>query len=484
MKKIFHFILLALPVLGVTSCKKWLGVQPSNQISDEELFKDADGIRIALNGIYQNLGDAELYGRQFTWGLNSALGQDYTANTVSLEYQKAMDRNFTDPSIVPGIAKTWGTAYTTIANINKLINVVESKDTSFFPLRAVEKNLILGEALAVRAILHFEILRLFAPAPVNDKAGRYMPYQTTYPAPITPPSTTEEVVQHIITDLTQAQSLVAQNDTLTNKGAMSGKLSTLLSGGGASGGVFFNYRMNRMNYVAIHALLARVYLYSSDRVNAKKEAEYVYKEFGPTGRLKWWAFTTEANSKGVNRYPKLADDIILAFYDPNLVTNVKNYRGTLTPLTFALADAPNWFPATERDYRTNLVDAGNVSAKWIETTSIATNVPQQNPLLPVLRFSEIYYIYSECLYEDGSTTDALKIFNELRIARGRTTTFSDASRTGFYNELMNEYRREFIAEGQTVFAYKRLNRNIQAGTRLVPMDNKFVLPLPDGEKNF
>ncbi len=111
-------------------------------------------------------------------------------------------------------------------------------------------------------------------------------------------------------------------------------------------------------------------------------------------------------------------------------------------------------------------------------------MPQQNTLLPVLRFSEIYYIYSECLYEEGNTTDALKIFNELRIARGKTTTFSDASRDGFYNELMNEYRREFIAEGQTVFAFKRLNRNIQIGAKVVPMDNKFVIPLPDGEKNF
>jgi len=484
MKKTFLIILPVLAVLSLGSCKKWLDVKPSNQISDEELFKDADGIRVALNGIYQNMGDAELYGRQLTWGLNSALGQDYTANTISLEYQKVMDRLFTDPAVTPGTSKTWGTAYTTIANINKLLKVMDTKDSSFFPLRNVEKNLITGEALALRALLHFELLRLFAPAPVNDNAGKYLPYQTTYPAPITAPSSTSDIAKHIIEDLVKAQSLVAQNDTITNKAAMSGKLGTLMLGGSGVGGVFFGYRMNRLNYVAIHALLARVYLYIGDRTNAKKEAEYVYKDFSPTGRLKWWAFTTEANSKGLNRYTKLADDIILAFYDPNLIVNTKNARlNGANILTYTLADAANWFPGTERDYRTNLVDAG-ISAKWLETTSTAQNVPQQNTLLPVLRFSEIYYIYSECLYEEGNTTDALKVFNELRIARGKTTTFSDASRDGFYNELMNEYRREFIAEGQTVFAFKRLNRNIQIGTKVVPMDNKFVIPLPDGEKNF
>ncbi len=163
---------------------------------------------------------------------------------------------------------------------------------------------------------NFELLRLFAPAPVNDNAGKYLPYQTTYPAPITAPSSTSDVTKHIIEDLVKAQSLVAQNDTITNKAAMSGKLGTLMLGGSGVGGVFFGYRMNRPDilfYVAIHALLARVYLYIGDRVNAKKEAEYVYKDFSPTGRLKWWAFTTEANSKGLNRYTKLADDIIVAF---------------------------------------------------------------------------------------------------------------------------------------------------------------------------
>ena len=485
MKKIFQYILLALPVLGSTSCNKWLDVKPSNQISDEELFKDADGVRIALNGIYQNLGDAKLYGRQFTWGLNSAMGQDYITNTISAEYQKAMALNFTDPAVVPGISKTWATAYTTIANVNKLINLVDQKDTAFFPLRAVEKNLIMGEALAVRALLHFEILRLFAPAPVNDMNGRYMPYQTTYPAPITPPSSTAEVLTNIINDLTQAQSLVAQNDTVTNKAAMSGKLASLLLGSASiNGGTFFSYRMNRMNYVAIHALLARVYMYSGDRVNAKKEAEYLYKEFGPSGRLKWWAWTTEANSKGANRYIKLADDIIMAGYDPNLVANIKTYKNaTTTPLTFVAGDTLTWFPSSVRDYRSNIVDNG-ISAKWVETTGTASNVPQQNTILPVLRFSEIYFIYSECLYEEGNTTDALKIFNELRLARGKVTTFSDATRTGFYNEFMLDYRREFFAEGQTVFAFKRMNRNIQVLTKVTPMDNKFVLPLPDGEKNF
>ncbi len=68
---------------------------------------------------------------------------------------------------------------------------------------------------------------------------------------------------------------------------------------------------------------------------------------------------------------------------------------------------------------------------------------QQNTFAPVLRLSEIYYIYSEALYRKGLTADALSILNQVRVARGKINTFTDQSEAGFYNELLNEYRREF-----------------------------------------
>lgn len=484
MKRIIKFIL---PVLFgcvlFSGCNKWLDVQPSDQISDQNLFADPIGFRNALNGIYQQASGKNLYGRELTWGLASTLGQDYTSTTIPTEYQQAALNNFTHSSVLPVSSAIWSTAYNTIANCNKLIAETALKDPSFFPLKATEKDLILGEALAMRALLHFELLRLFAPAPLSDRTGRYMPYQVSYPSKFSAPLPTTEIINNVVADLSKAQSLVANNDTLVNRAAMSNKLTSMLTGGGApNGGVFFNFRMNRLNFVAIHALLARVYLYNSDRINAKKEAEYVYKNYSPTGKNKWWAFTTEANSKGINLYPKLADDIIMAFYDPNLITSIKDYKKT--SFTFALAETGSLFPATERDYRLNIINPDLVSSKWLESTSIVTVATRQNLIMPAIRFSEIYYIYSECLFEDGQTEDALRVLNEVRLGRGKTTTFSDNSREGFYNELFKEYRKDFIAEGQTVFAHKRLNRNMLIGTKVIEMNGKFVLPLPEGETIF
>lgn len=484
MKRITYLIFPVLTALMLLSgCNKWLDVQPTDQVSDKNLFADATGFRNALNGVYQLASTQKLYGRQLTWGLASAMGQDYTSTTIPTEYQQAMLNNYTHSSLVPVSSDIWSTAYTTIANCNKIIGEIENKTPDFFPLKDTEKDLILGEALALRAMLHFDLLRLYAPNPQNDRVRKFIPYQTIYPTKFAAPLTTTEIIKNVVTDLSKAQGLVAKNDTLINRGPMSNKLASLLSGSTApNGGIFFNYRMNRLNFVAIHALLARVYLYDGDRINAKKEAEYVYKNFGPSGKNKWWSFTTEGNSKGVNLYPKLADDIIMAFYDPNLITAIRDGKGTT--FTFSLAETSSFFPATERDYRLNLVNADFVSNKWLESVSAGANIVQQNLIMPAIRMSEMYYIYSECLFEENNTVDALKILNEIRLARGKTTVFSDASREGFYNELFKEYHREFLAEGQTIFAHKRLNRSIVIGSKVVEVNGKFILPLPEGENIF
>jgi hypothetical protein len=142
-------------------------------------------------------------------------------------------------------------------------------------------------------------------------------------------------------------------------------------------------------------------------------------------------------------------------------------------------------PPTERDYRRNLIDeAKYTSAKWNENPSTWQWRKEQNYIIPVLRFSEIYYIYSESLFETGRTNDALTVLNQIRNARGRTTTFSSTVPADFYKELFDEFHREFLLEGQTVFQHKRLDRAMQVETQTIPMDNRFVLAIPDSETNF
>ena len=114
----------------------------------------------------------------------------------------------------------------------------------------------------------------------------------------------------------------------------------------------------------------------------------------------------------------------------------------------------------------------DVSALW--------NVQYQYPLLPVMRMSEVFYIMSEYL-ADHNLTEAISILNTLKRARGADEVGTSLTRDAFLEVLYNDATREFIAEGQTFYLYKRLNRSMYNGEYPIDMTGKYVIPLPDSE---
>ncbi|QEC44923.1 RagB/SusD family nutrient uptake outer membrane protein [Pseudobacter ginsenosidimutans] len=490
MKKI---TLLLVIISSLTGCKKWLDVQPSDQIVDKELFSQAQGFRHSLNGVYIQAAGKELFGKNLSWGLNTAYSQEYDGAHMSNDRFLAYNFDKTNPFSQDIINEIWTKAYNNIANCNKLLKEIEALSESSFAQGRSERNLIIGEAMAMRALMHFELLRLYAPAPAKDPNGKFIPYVNTYPAKLNPPVATSQVIDNITADLEKAQSLVAENDTIVNRSGLANGLQNKLSSVGfTQANAFFAFRMHRLNYLAIHGLLARVYLYAGNYAKAKQSAKYVYENFGPHGRLKFSEFTSELNATTTsgNRYSKLADDILFAAYDADLIANLSaNYQNSYRLST----DVDQWFPATDRDFRAGFISEfqtdnqnqkGKVSDKWLESRAINYDVKAQNTIVPVLRLSEVYYIYSETLFKDGETNEALNVLNQVRNARGKLTTFSQSDETAFYQELLAEYRREFINEGQTFFAYKRLQRNLMRGSQVIVLDDRFILPIPQQEQIF
>ena len=69
-------IVLLLFVL-TASCNDWLEITPKSQISKEKLYSDEIGFQNALNGIYQGASVSDLYGKNLTWGMLTAISQTY-----------------------------------------------------------------------------------------------------------------------------------------------------------------------------------------------------------------------------------------------------------------------------------------------------------------------------------------------------------------------------------------------------------------------
>lgn len=278
MKKLY-ILLSAVLLLAGSSCSDWLDVRPSDTLTQDELFAEGDGYRVTLNGVYRQMSETSLYGSALTWGYLDAAAQMYSSwylgtNTL---YDKFASFKYTDSKVEDVIDDIWSKMYNSIANCNNLIAQIEEAPASKFRGGEEERQLIKGEALALRAFLHLDVLRLFAPAPVKDDGKDYIPYVDTYPCTFKEYSSNREVLDRIIADLQAAKELVKPFDTAEERAYWMTTNARIENFEGSGVGnppsdIFFTYRGYRMNYYAICAALARAYNYAGpyDAENYKR----------------------------------------------------------------------------------------------------------------------------------------------------------------------------------------------------------------------
>ena len=483
------FYIYAVVLIGIFlfSCDDWLDVDSDSRVVQEDLFSTGDGFRTALNGIYRLLGEQELYAKDLTWGMVSVLAQNYDVSRLPGGYRYLDD--YEDEDALKIIDPVWKKAYRVIANCNNLIQETEKKDTSFFELGGIEKDLIIGEAIGVRALMHLDLLRLFAPAPILDDGKLYMPYVSQYPEHQPQYLNVSAILDSVILDLKIAKNKLAYHDTLFNyKGIYTVGARMHMGGTLTNGGMFFSSRGTRMNYFATSALLARAYLYKGDKMNAYKYAEAVYQF---ASRKTWFKFTASSNLgiADINKiYRKMYDDIILAAVNTNLYDIVKSANASNR--FFYYKNIDDLFGADLDDFRkTKLIETDNSSRRWAmpenaDNSSVKNIITYQGPLAPIIRLSEIVYIMCECLMETD-LPKAIELLEWVRTARGAKTPLNRTmTKEEFWGILYKEILKESMSEGQSFFMHKRLNLPIYNGTNPWDMSDRWVLPVPYDESAY
>lgn len=255
-------------ILALTSCNSWLDVTPQDTVDEDVLFSTGDGYRNVLNGVYKQMATPSMYGKELSWGMLDVMGQLYHQRAFSsgVEYRAVASYKYTDKSVKPLIQDIWSLAYNSIANCNSILAKIDGTDSTLFRSGNNEKMLIKGEALALRAFLHFDILRLFAPAPDLQDQKTYIPYFKTYPSTFEPDRSIKEVLEFVVNDLEAARSLVAPHDTIAWRIMLRNdyRINYEETNPSLNQDLFFKSRGHRMNYLAVCALLARVYNYMGD----------------------------------------------------------------------------------------------------------------------------------------------------------------------------------------------------------------------------
>ena len=467
MKKLINKSIIFSLIFALTSCNDWLNVSPKTDMKAEDLFSTESGFRDALIGVYALMSTSNLYGRNLSYAYLDVLAQYYTSprSNTSTGYEhslkNAAEYKYTESGEEARILSLWSSHFSAIANINQaLLFIDENRDVfTSEDIHCIYK----GEFLALRALLHFNVLRLFAPSPKMDNQNGLnspaIPYIEVNTNIAQPQLTVKEVLTKIIKDLLTAKELMEDREIFNEFDSSSPMYK----------------RNQRMNYYAVTALLARVYLYGNEKEAALSQAKEIIGEVDGENPTSYTLATSAATATN----PMFQSELIFTLDVQKLKDLSESYfveTSLSDVLLMSVKGKQNIFNASglENDFRSS----------WLTLTSSGNEyvLTKYNGMtyIPMFKLSELYLIAAECA--DGE--DAYGYLNKLRNHRGLSSIEQTQDIESY---IYQEYRREFLGEGQLFFYYKRkLFDTVGAEDKIGIEDLKVVynLPIPTSEIDF
>lgn len=475
MKRTNISILFVSLMMLFSSCADWLTVEPQAVTSKDKMFTSELGFSSALIGLYLELQNIYSPTNFMMGGNTEYMANNYlTATSETVDSYLYHTHRYTSTTIDSSLGALFMSYYKIIANCNILIDALQGQSV----VEPGEAAVIEGEALAIRAYCHFELLRLWGPTPQKvDASRKYLPYVTTVETTPYEYITYEAFVQKIKDEFSRAISMMEPvdpitaypNSTLNMSYATIPKYET----------IFWYNRQKRFNVYGVKALLARLYLWEGDKVNAYKEAKSVIEVKNPDGSSKF-SLGTQSDLTNLD----------LLFYSEHLVglgitewvDKQGAFSGRFSAYVNSLTDINSLLYDNQTDMRMNLFTSSFSfsfgmtvygTRKYSKFTSTDFNSPKS---IPLIRLSEMYFI----LMETAPLEEANHYYKLFRSSRSASyTALTEITRL---REVEKEYVREFFSEGgQSFFMYKRLNAPSLLLSSEVMSPDKYELPIPTDE---
>lgn len=466
MKKGLYIIIAALAIT-FSSCSDWLDVSPKTNVPADELFETENGYMSALAGIYISMTSEDTYGKNLSFGLADQLAQMYdklpegTNDKSSVYiYTQETSGGYNTKSLLQNI---WQAQYNLIANTNNLLKWLDKNGEAVLATENTY-NMVRGEALALRAHLHFDLLRGWGPVNYSGnpaaRGTKCIPYRTVADKSKQPLLAAEVVVENIIADLLQAKSLLSYEATL-NLGEYDGA-----------------DRRYRLNYHAVNALLARVYNYAGLYEEARNCAIEVIENCGlelQSGNDNDPILTNEVLF-GINMY-ELKDNLSDYFaVGEKMTTKYYLNLSTLNSIFESVGSESEDMRAKGTAFYRNNEQQNAISLKYIEN---------DNEVIPLIRLPEMYYIACEAAeYSTESAAYINLVRNKRGISRAKDVACdTQEQRTAALNK---EYRKEFYGEGQYFWFLKThgVTGTLAHCPDVTLVEENFIFPLPDAELEY
>jgi starch-binding outer membrane protein, SusD/RagB family len=454
---------------GVSACSKILDKNPETDLDGSERFNDIEDYEFSLLGAYALFRDTDYYGA-FDGNSNAfvtlpdLLADNVYESVESLGNERVFSRwQYAEDE--DQIENTWLAAYRIISQANLTLRDIERfEDTDPGAV-----NRIRGQALAMRALVHFDVLRYWVENYDRNSTNPGIPYISVYDYEQMPSrGTVKESYDKILQDLYSALGYFDNVDQEINVGDRA----------------FID------QHVA-NALLARIHLYANQPDSAIKYATRVIDEFplAPMDEFDdiWkdasleevvWSFTFNAGQGQIGSHI-YAPDINAAQYWPN-PTLLASYDAGDIRYDAYFRDVPDDFG----DVRTTLV-------KHESKISQVRN-PDGVVNFKVFRTGEMYLIRAEAYARKGGAWEAsgMADLNTLRAARIVGYVDESLSGAALLNAIALERRKELVAEGHRWFDLKRttktINRTFCTGFCNLPASSRawnWPIPQPEIDAN-
>ena len=455
-------------LLMLTSCNDWLDVSPSEQKKKSEMFSKAEGFRNVLTGAYIRMKSNSLYGQEMVCGTVENLAQhwNYSSNTIG-SYLNTY--NYRATVVENAMTAIYNNLFKVVADVNGLLGDIDNGT-----LGDDDYNLIKGEALALRAFCHFDVLRLFGPMPTEAGSDRVLPYVKEVTNRPNAFLTYEQFTRELMGDIDEAEACLKKVDPILKQSIAALNTPSQLTDN------FYGYRQMRMNYYAVCALKARVALWTGNKSQALEYARLVMNATSADGAKTFRLGTLNDCAGG--------DKVLSSEHIFNLkVTDITSTLGAGTT-----------YQKTQSQLRSQLYESGttdirfvnmwnyvydsswwtyyNYFVKYVQTDnmpSLARNV------VPLIRLYEMYLIAMEC----SPLGEANSLYAEMCDARNAPAV-TISSQEQLKELLIKEYNREFYGEGQAFYAYKRMAAEKIYFTNEPGTKDAYVVPLPVQESVF
>lgn len=411
--------------------------------------KSTSDLKALALGAYASLKSSRYYGRDFIV-LNEIRGTNVYSAGNSGRFITEGDLSYT--ANTNSYIWTKEEAFRVIANANLIINA----EVNSFTAGLDEAKHIQGQAYALRALVHFDLLKSYGQINTGGTLG--VPYITKYRSDDLYPKreAVDAVKAKILADLEQAYQLMSDQ--------------------------YFDASKITMSRYTAKALESRICLYFGNWKEAKEAAKVVIdsKKFEVIAAKDFVA--SWANNANKNSLFELANSTT---DNPGINGLAYIYQRSSSTSGYgdvrALDNVIDIFSAT--DVRRNIIGSHSFETGVLRNLKKYPDVRGYNNI-PLVRYEEVILNYAEALFESGDK-EATAQLNLLATNRGveHYTTVTKA-------DILSERRKELMFEG---FIFDDLMRTKQGIPRVSTQqsaqypirygDTRLALPIPIHEIN-